>query len=70
MSESAIKTGNGIESEKEVTKITKQEFDAMAPAQQNNVLLAMTKIEGTAVVRGADGRIRYDDETLKGTYGE
>ncbi len=69
MSESTTKTGNGGDSEKEV-KITQQEFEAMDPAQQNNVLIAMTKIEGKAVVRREDGTIKYDDVTLKGTYGE
>jgi len=70
MTVSAIKTGNGSDSKKEVTTITKQEFEAMTPVQQNNVLMKMVKIEGKAVVRKSDGSIRYDDETLKGTYGE
>lgn len=62
--------GDGSVSKKEVRKITKQEFEAMAPAEQNNVLMKMVKIEGKGVVRRADGTIRYDDITLKGTYGE
>jgi len=56
-------------SEKTVT-YTKEQFDAMPPAEQNNVLLAATKIEGKAVVKRADGSIKYDDESLRGSYGE
>jgi hypothetical protein len=32
--------------------------------------MGKVKIEGKAVVRRADGTIKYDDESLKGTYGE
>ena len=62
--------GDGTGSEKEVREITKQEFETMTPAQQNDTLIKMVKIEGKAVVRRADGSIKYDDISLKGTYGE
>lgn len=54
---------------KEVT-YTKEQFEALPPAEQNDVLIKMVKIEGKAIVRRADGSIKYDDETLRGTYGE
>jgi hypothetical protein len=49
---------------------TQEELDAMPPEQVNNIMLHAFKIEGKAVVRDKDGNIKYDDETLKGTYGE
>jgi len=52
------------------TTYTKEQFEALSPAAQNNVLLKMVKIEGKAIVRRADGSIKYDDVSLEGTYGE
>jgi len=49
---------------------TKEELEALTPEQFNDVLMKAVKIEGSAVVRRADGSIKYDDPTLKGTYGE
>lgn len=50
--------------------LTRAELDAMSREQISNLLLKATKVEATAVVRRADGSIRYDDPTLAGTYGE
>ncbi|MHC4236844.1 MAG: hypothetical protein ACYSSM_01045 [Planctomycetota bacterium] len=49
---------------------TKEEFEALPPETQNNIMMLSPKIEGKAVVRRADGSIKYDDESLEGTYGE
>ena len=49
---------------------TKEELEAMPPEAAHNLMMLATKIEGTAVVRQADGSIKYDDESLKGTYEE
>ncbi len=54
----------------EERKITSEELLKMTPEQQNEVFIKMTKIEGTGVVRRADGTIKYDNVKLKGTYGE
>lgn len=54
----------------ETREINEEEFRAMTPEAQNNVLLTMTKIRGTVVVRRADGTIKYDDDAIPGTYGE
>ncbi len=53
-----------------VRKITGEELQKMTPAERNEVFLKMVKIEGTGVVKRADGTIKYDNVTLKGTYGE
>ncbi len=49
---------------------TKEEFEALPPIEQNNIMMLKPKIKGKGVVRRADGSIKYDDESLKGTYGE
>lgn len=49
---------------------TKEQLDAMPPAAANNLMMLATKIEGKGVVKRADGSIKYDDESLKGTYAE
>lgn len=49
---------------------TKEEFAAMAPVDKNNVLMKKPIIKGKGVVRRADGTIKYDNDALKGTYGE
>lgn len=50
--------------------LTKDELDRMNPAELNALLLKAQKIEATAVVRRADGSIKYDQPELAGTYGE
>jgi len=49
---------------------TLEEFNALPEATRNNALMGKVKVKGKAVVRRADGSIRYDDESLKGTYDE
>ena len=49
---------------------TKEEFEALPPADQNNVLMGKIIIKGKGVVRRADGSIKYDDESKIGTFGE
>jgi hypothetical protein len=36
----------------------------------NIVLPINAKIEGTAVIKRADGSVKYEDDSLEGTYGE
>ena len=54
------------------TRITLSQADLarMSPGDLNALLLRATKIEGTAVVRRADGSIKYDQPELAGSYGE
>ena len=54
----------------EETTYTKEEFLALPAKSQNNVLMQKPTIKGRGVVRRADGSIKYDDESLKGTYDE
>ena len=49
---------------------TKEDVDAMTPAEFNNVFVGKVRIEGKGVVRGADGNIKYDDDAVPGNYGE
>ena len=49
---------------------SKDDLDAMPKEQVNNVMMLKPKIEGTGVVRRADGSIKYEDPSLAGTYGE
>lgn len=49
---------------------TKEELDQMPPADAINVLLKASKVEGSGVVRQADGTVKYDNPELAGTYGE
>ena len=49
---------------------TKEELDAMSPEAANNLMMLASKIEGTGVVRQADGTIKYDSDAEPGTYGE
>lgn len=49
---------------------SKEEFMAMDAKTRNNVLMRKPKIKGKGVVRRADGSIKYDDVSLKGTYDE
>jgi hypothetical protein len=50
--------------------LTKKQLDAMSPEQLTDLLMKAQKVEATAVVIGKDGRIRYDNPELAGTYGE
>lgn len=56
--------------EQKFRTITQDEFNAMTPDEQNNVLLKMVKLEGTGVVRDAAGNIKYDNPADAGKYGE
>jgi len=49
---------------------TKEQFEALSPVEQHKIMLLKPKIRGRGVVRRADGSIKYDDVTLKGTYDE
>lgn len=50
-------------------KITSEELEQMPPEEQRSIWQKAIKIEGTAVVRRADGSIKYDDpqEATDGT---
>lgn len=51
--------------------ISQEEFEAMSPAEQNVILNhPMAKMKGTAVVRRADGTIKYDEGAEPGKYHE
>jgi len=54
----------------ETKTYTREDLEAMTPEEVNNVLMKMCKIEGTGVVKRADGTIKYDNLEFKGTYGE
>jgi hypothetical protein len=58
------------EQNEETRTYTKEELEAMTPEAANNLMMIATKIEGTGIVRRADGSIKYDDPELKGTYSE
>lgn len=42
-------------------RLTKAELDAMSPEERHELFMRAVKIEGTALVRRADGSIKYDD---------
>lgn len=47
------------------------EWESMSEAEQNVILKSpVLKMEGTAVVRKADGTIRYDNDAEPGDYQE
>lgn len=51
--------------------ITQDEFEAMPEAEQQAILNhPMAKMKGTAVVRKADGTIKYDADAKPGEYHE
>jgi len=50
--------------------LTREEIEAMPREEFNNLIMAAQKVEATAVVRRADGTVKYDDPNLAGTYGE
>lgn len=54
----------------DTVQYTKEDLEAMPPAQARSLIMKAVKIEGTFVVRDKDGNIKYDDPSLKGTYGE
>jgi len=43
---------------------------AMTPDEVINIMMLKPKIEGVGVVKRADGTIKYDDESTRGSYGE
>jgi len=51
-------------------KYTADDLRKMTVGEAKVVLAKACRIEGTAVVRRADGSVRYDDVTLAGTYHE
>ncbi len=54
-----------------VTKtFTAAEMGAMDPDERLSLLLSAVEIKGTAVVRKADGTIRYSKDAKPGDYGE
>lgn len=55
--------------EKKIT-LTREKIEAMPKEQLSALLMAAHKVEATAVVRRADGSIKYDRPELAGTYGE
>lgn len=55
---------------KDVRVISKDEFEAMTPAQQNQILLKHVKIRGVGVVRDAQGNIKYGPKAQPGDFGE
>lgn len=46
-----------------------EEFKNLPPAEQN-VVLQKGKVKGTAVVKGPDGKIKYDNPDAAGQYKE
>lgn len=53
-----------------MTTYTLEELQRMPTQRRNELLLRATKIEATVVVRDAQGRRKYDDPTLAGSYRE
>lgn len=52
---------------------TREQLDALTPEEREiimKMIRAGGKVSGTAVVKRADGTVKYDDEILKGSYGE
>lgn len=49
---------------------TKQELDAMTPDERTALIMPGATVRATFVVRDRDGRIKYDDPALAGTYHE
>jgi len=54
----------------EMKTYTKADLEAMSPEAANTLMMLATKIEGTGVVRRADGSVKYDPDAVPGTYGE
>ena len=50
--------------------LNKQQLDKMNPDELCDLLLKAHKVSATAVVRRADGSVKYDNPQLAGTYGE
>ena len=50
--------------------LSKDEIDEMDVEEFQNLLRIAVNMSGTAVVRRADGSIKYDNPELAGTYGE
>ena len=49
---------------------TANELAAIPPGQLENLLAIASRVEASAVVRDADGNVRYDDPSLAGQFGE
>jgi hypothetical protein len=54
---------------KKVT-LTKAEIEKMEPQEFADLIMRAHKVEAKAVVRRADGSIKYDNPELAGQYGE
>ena len=52
------------------TTYTQDDLKAMDKTQAMNVFMSRVKIKGTAVLRRADGSIKYAASASPGTYGE
>jgi len=57
-------------SETKTITLTRADIEAMPREKFTDLLLAAQEIKATAVVRRADGSIKYDEPELAGTYGE
>ena len=69
--DSKLARGNSMsETDGKTVTYTKEEFEALPPEAQNNIMMLGPKIRGRGVVRRADGTIKYDDESLAGSYDE
>ena len=55
--------------EKRIT-LTREQIEAMPQEEFASLVMAAHKVEATAVVRDAQGNIKYDRPELAGTYGE
>ena len=47
-----------------------KELAQLKPGELNAILMKAVKIEGTALVTDKDGKPKYDQPELQGTYGE
>ena len=52
------------------TTLTREQIEAMPREDFTALIMAAQQVEATAVVRRADGSIKYDQPELAGTYGE
>ncbi len=54
----------------ETKTYTLEDLEKMPKADAELILAKAVKIEGTAVVKRADGTIKYDEPEMRGSYGE
>ncbi len=47
-----------------------RELAEMKPGELNAILMKAVKVEGTVMVINKDGKPKYDQPELQGTYGE